>query len=86
MENALRPLIDCQDLAVRPVADPMIGEHFELLIVLNPGATLADTDLTRGYERLGTRPRTVRVLDRIERSALGKVRHAQELPTSDVKD
>ncbi|MBB6421399.1 class I adenylate-forming enzyme family protein [Streptomyces sp. AK010] len=86
MENALRALIDCRDLAIRPVTDSMIGEHFELLLVLHPGVTLADTDLTAGYQRLGIRPKRVRVLNKIERSALGKVRHAQNTSMTDVKD
>lgn len=86
LEHALRDLIDCRDLAIRTVADAMIGEHVELHLVLHPGATLADIDLKGAYARMGVRPKAVHVVDRIERSALGKVRHGRALTTTDTKD
>ncbi|MGW0811275.1 long-chain fatty acid--CoA ligase [Nonomuraea sp. NPDC002799] len=79
VEHALRGVLDCADLAVLPVADWMIGEHVDLLIVPKPGGGLADLDLATAFERMGVRPRRVHAVPRIERSALGKVRH---LPTS----
>lgn len=83
VENALRGVLDCADLAVLPVADRMIGEHVDLLVVLKPGGDLAGLDLATAFERMGVRPRRVHAVPRIERSALGKVRH---LPTSSTSE
>lgn len=68
VEQQLRPRLDTEDLAVVPVADPMIGEHLDLLLVLRPGTTLADLDLVAVNALIGVRPRKVRVLPRIARS------------------
>jgi acyl-coenzyme A synthetase/AMP-(fatty) acid ligase len=84
-EYALRAVLDSADLAVVPVADRMIGEHVDLLLVLKPGTTLADLDLAAGYARLGVRPRHVRVVPRIDRSELGKLRHVQPSPSTDAE-
>lgn len=71
-EHAVRTVLDCADLALVPVADELIGEHVELLVVLKPGAELADLDLPAAIRRLGVLPKRVEVVARIERSALGK--------------
>jgi hypothetical protein len=63
----------------------MIGEHVDLLVVLQPDTTLADLDLATGYARLGVRPRRVRVVPRIDRSDLGKLRHVQASPSTDAE-
>ncbi|WP_062346002.1 AMP-binding protein [Herbidospora yilanensis] len=86
VENALRGVLDCADLAVLPVADRMIGEHVDLLVVLKPGGALADLDLAAAFERMGVRPRRVHTVPRIERSALGKVRHLSTPPTSEAEE
>ncbi|WP_327000796.1 acyl--CoA ligase [Dactylosporangium sp. NBC_01737] len=77
VEQQLRPRLDTEDLAVVPVADPMIGEHLDLLLVLRPGTTLADLDLVAVNALIGVRPRKVRVLPRIARSETGKVSRIQ---------
>lgn len=84
-EYALRAVLDAADLAVVPVADQMIGEHVDLLVVLKPDTTLADLDLAAAYTRLGVRPRRVRVVPTIDRSELGKLRHVQASPSTDAE-
>lgn len=81
-EHALRGLLDCADFAVVPVADAMIGEHLDLLVVLRPGTALSDLDLAAGFTVLGVRPRRVRVVPRIDRSETGKLRHVQPALTT----
>ncbi|MET7395836.1 class I adenylate-forming enzyme family protein [Dactylosporangium sp. NPDC005572] len=80
VERGIRPLLDAADLALAPVADPMIGEHLDLLLVLRPGTTLAGLDLAAAIAAIGVRPRRVRVLPRIERSPTGKLRAEQPDP------
>ncbi|MER5627796.1 class I adenylate-forming enzyme family protein [Streptosporangium sp. NPDC002544] len=86
VEHALRAVLDCEDLAVVPVADRMIGEHVDLLVVLKPGTELADLDLSTAFDRIGVRPKRVHEVPRIERSALGKVRHLQTSPTTEATE
>ncbi|MBK1787865.1 class I adenylate-forming enzyme family protein [Prauserella cavernicola] len=78
MENALRTLVSCTDLAILPVADAMIGEHVELLIVPESGESLSDIDMAAVINRLGVRPRRVHAVDRIDRSATGKLLKQQQ--------
>lgn len=77
VEQALRPALAVADLAVVAVTDPMIGEHLELLLVLEAGTTLAGLDLATANALIGVRPRRVRVLPGIARSATGKVSRLQ---------
>ncbi|MGQ0838772.1 AMP-binding protein [Actinokineospora sp.] len=79
VEHALRDVLDCADLAVQPVSDRMIGEHVDLLVALHPGTELNDLDLAAAISAIGVRPRRVRVVDRIARSAMGKLRQDQSL-------
>jgi acyl-coenzyme A synthetase/AMP-(fatty) acid ligase len=83
VEYALREVLDCADLAVVPVADRMIGEHVDLLLVLKADIALGDLDLATAYERMGVRPRKVRVVPTIDRSEMGKLRHVQ--PSTDAE-
>jgi acyl-coenzyme A synthetase/AMP-(fatty) acid ligase len=71
-EHAVRAVLDCADLALVPVTDEKIGENVELLVVTRPGTALSDLDLRTAFRRLGVRPKTVRAVAAIERSALGK--------------
>jgi acyl-coenzyme A synthetase/AMP-(fatty) acid ligase len=71
-EHAVRAVLDCADLALIPVTDEKIGENVELLVVPRPGTALSDLDLPTAFRRLGHRPKTVRAVTAIERSALGK--------------
>jgi acyl-coenzyme A synthetase/AMP-(fatty) acid ligase len=84
VEHSLRAVLDCDDLAIVPVADRMIGEHIDLLVVLKPGTALADINLSAGIAQLGVRPRRVHVVPRIDRSETGKLRHVQPSPTTDA--
>ncbi|SFX77237.1 acyl-CoA synthetase (plasmid) [Streptomyces atratus] len=84
LEDVLRPVLDCVDHAVRPVTDPMIGEHIELLVVLKPGTELGDLDLNAAFTRMGLRPREVRTVDRIDRTEIGKFRRVQTIETIDA--
>lgn len=77
-EYQLSSVLECEDLAILPVFDDMIGEHIELLLVLNQGTELADLDLAAAFHRLGLRPRRVHVVPEIARGALGKLRHGQD--------
>lgn len=85
VEHALRADLHCADLAVVPVADRMIGEHVDLLVVPHPGTTLADIDLAAVRTRLGVRPRRVRVVSRIDRSDVGKLRDPRNTPINDLE-
>ncbi|RZQ61177.1 AMP-binding protein [Amycolatopsis suaedae] len=76
-EYTLRSVLDCEDLALVPVHDERIGEHVELLLVPAAGTGVADLDLAAAFARLGVRPKKLHVVSRIERSALGKLRHDQ---------
>jgi acyl-coenzyme A synthetase/AMP-(fatty) acid ligase len=71
LEVALRAAVQCDDLALVPCADAMIGEHIDLLVVPSAGGRY---DLGRAFEVLGLRPRRVRVVDRIDRTETGKLR------------
>ncbi|MFE1174105.1 hypothetical protein [Streptomyces sp. NPDC058773] len=84
LEDQLAPVLDCVDHALRPVTDPMIGEHIELLVVLEPGTEVADLDLTAAFERIGVRPRRVRAVERIDRTEIGKFRRVQTTETTDA--
>lgn len=82
LENLAQTVLDCADLAIRPVTDPMIGEHVELLVVLREGTELGALDLAAAFVRMGVRPRRVRAVDRIDRTEIGKFRRVhQAAPT-----
>lgn len=85
VEHSLRAVLDCADLALLPVADQMIGEHVDLLVVLKPGTQLADINLAAGIAEMGLRPRRVHVVPRIDRSEMGKLRHVQTSLTTDAE-
>jgi acyl-coenzyme A synthetase/AMP-(fatty) acid ligase len=76
-ERSLRSVIRCADLALVPVADAMIGEHVDLLVVPEPGTAGPDVDIAAVRSHLGVRPRRVHVLERIERTANGKLRRVR---------
>lgn len=64
---------DCgADMTCRPVLDPMIGEHFEVLVVLPRGVLQLPALLVQEIGRLPLQPRRVRIVDHIDRTALGK--------------
>lgn len=84
-EWAMREVLECADLALTPVADRMIGEHVDLLVVLHPGTELDALDLSTAFERLGVRPRRVRAVPRLDRSETGKLRRVPASPTTDAK-
>ncbi|MEU4806663.1 class I adenylate-forming enzyme family protein [Actinosynnema sp. NPDC023587] len=81
LEDAARRVLDVADLALQPVADAMIGEHVELLVVPRPGQRLGDLDLSAAIDRMGVRPRRVRDVEHIDRTELGKFRRVQR-PTN----
>lgn len=83
LEDLLTPITGCRDLAVRPVTDPMIGEHIELYLVLDEGYALVDLDLPAAFARIGVRPRRVRVVDEIDRTEIGKYRRVQQSATTE---
>lgn len=86
LEDRLRRVTACADLALVPVADQMIGEHVDLLVVPGPGRDLADVGLAAGYAEMGVRPRRVRVVDTIDRSETGKLRRIQRSVPANAKD
>jgi acyl-coenzyme A synthetase/AMP-(fatty) acid ligase len=85
VEHSLRAILDCEDLALLPVADRMIGEHIDLLLVLRVGTTLADLDLKAAFTAISVRPRRVRVVPQIDRSETGKLRQVQTSPTTEAE-
>ncbi|KUL55234.1 acetyl-CoA synthetase [Streptomyces sp. NRRL F-4489] len=81
-EHALRARLDCADLALVPVSDPMIGEHVDLYVVPRPGGGPDALDLSAVRAVLGARPRAVHTVPDLKRSALGKLQHpATATPT-----
>jgi len=77
MEERLVDVLDCEDLACVPVLDPLTGEHFDLLIVpASAGAPDAE-ELRRALDRIEYLPRSVRTVERIDRSETGKLRRVQ---------
>lgn len=77
LEERLRGVVPCDDLACVPVADPMTGEHFELLIAPGPAGTPDPETLAAAAAAVDPRPRAVRVVERIDRSETGKLRRVQ---------
>ncbi|MBB5958527.1 acyl-coenzyme A synthetase/AMP-(fatty) acid ligase [Saccharothrix tamanrassetensis] len=84
-EYSLRAVLACADLALVPISDQMIGEHVELLIVPNDGTELSDLDLSAAFAQLGVRPKSVRAVPRIHRSALGKLRQGRAPETDNAE-
>lgn len=78
VEELLRARLPCADLACLPVTDGMTGEHYEVLLVPRPGGPAPVTGLDSVVAELDIRPRDVRVVERIERSATGKLRQIQQ--------
>ena len=77
LEDRLREVLPCADLACVPVRDPMTGEHFELLIAPGPEGAPDPETLTGAAAAVEPRPRAVRVVERIDRSETGKLRRVQ---------
>ncbi|NUK57072.1 AMP-binding protein [Streptomyces lunaelactis] len=77
-EHVLRTAIDCEDLALVAVGDPMTGEQIDLHVVSTPG-----TDLSEVPALLGVRPRKVHKVPRINRSKIGKLLHHQKTPVTE---
>ncbi|MFE7312916.1 AMP-binding protein [Streptomyces sp. NPDC057555] len=74
-EGALRARLDCADLALVPVNDPMIGEHVDLYVVPRPGTGPDGIDHSAARAVLGARPRKVHTVPELKRSAMGKLQH-----------
>ncbi|GLX23060.1 AMP-binding protein [Streptomyces lavendulae] len=74
-EHTLRARLDCADLALVPVNDPMIGEHVDLYLVPRAEARPAGADLAAVRAVLGARPRKTHVVPALSRSAMGKLQH-----------
>lgn len=77
LEERVRSVVSCADAACVPVIDPVIGEHFDLLLVPALGESSEDIDLTALRSGLPCRPRRVMAVDRIDRSETGKLRRLQ---------
>ncbi|RKT54705.1 AMP-binding protein [Saccharothrix australiensis] len=71
LEVALQGAVRCADLALVPVADPLVGEHVDLHLVPVPGE---DPDLAAAFDLIGLRPRRVLRVGRIDRTETGKMR------------
>ncbi|WP_190394570.1 class I adenylate-forming enzyme family protein [Nocardiopsis deserti] len=82
MEDRLRGIVSCADLACVPVTDPMTGEHFELLIVPGAEGPPSERTLAGAVRAVECRPRAVRVVERIDRSETGKLRRVQSAHVS----
>lgn len=85
LEETARSVLSCADLACVPVTDPVIGEHFDLLLVPEPGGDPAKVDLDSLWPRLPCRPRRITMVDRIDRSETGKLRRLQPGTRSDLR-
>lgn len=75
IEERLRTDLPQTELVCVLVADPLRGENFDVVVADRPGIS---TELVRSAAAgLGLSPGTVRVVDRIAYSELGKPRHLQ---------
>lgn len=83
LEESARARLRCVDLACVPVADALIGEHFDVLVVTGDATTGADVH--RALAGLEIRPRRVHLVDRIDRSATGKLRRVGP-PSADTAE
>ncbi|GAA1439586.1 class I adenylate-forming enzyme family protein [Nocardiopsis tropica] len=77
MEERLAGVLECDDLACVPVRDPLTGEHFDLLIVPAAAGPPGAEELRNALDRIEYRPRSVRAVERIDRSETGKLRRVQ---------
>ncbi|MER5649353.1 long-chain fatty acid--CoA ligase [Streptosporangium sp. NPDC002524] len=84
LEESVRSVLRCADLAFLPVADALTGENFDLLVVPDGGAPLSVTEVRAAAGRFDARPRQVRLVDRIDRSDTGKLRRLQRPSLSDA--
>ncbi|WP_245899321.1 long-chain fatty acid--CoA ligase [Nonomuraea indica] len=78
LEISVRAALPCADLALVPVRDPVIGEHFDLLLVPGEAASAANVDVRAAFAEIGVRPRRLRLVDRIDRSETGKLRRVRD--------
>jgi acyl-coenzyme A synthetase/AMP-(fatty) acid ligase len=74
LEDALRPALDCADLAFLPVADDTSGEHLDLFVVPRPLSNLSEGAVFAAAARVGARPRRVFIVDGLDRTTTGKLR------------
>jgi acyl-coenzyme A synthetase/AMP-(fatty) acid ligase len=84
LEESLRRELRCADLAFLPIADAVSGEHVDLLVVPEAGHPLTETDVRAAVAGVGALPRNVSVVDRIDRSATGKLRRLQPPSAADA--
>lgn len=70
----LRASRSCEDAVCVPVTDPLIGEHFDVLLVPRDGSSGDDQQTRSALARLQVRPRRVHVVEGIDRTETGKVR------------
>lgn len=84
LEESVRSVLRCADLAFLPVEDAFSGENFDLLVVQQDGAPLSVTEVRAAVGRFEARPRQVRLVDRIDRSDTGKLRRLQRPSLSDA--
>lgn len=81
IEQLLRKIIPCQDLACFATSNAVRAEHFDLVIVLSPHAPLNLQDLQelcqKGIGHIAL-PRKILVVPSIERGNVGKISYRQE--------
>ncbi|MFG3442557.1 long-chain fatty acid--CoA ligase [Nonomuraea sp. NPDC047897] len=83
LETSVRAALPCADLALVPVRDPVIGEHFDLLLVPGEAARAGSFDVRAAFAETGVRPRRLRLVDRIDRSETGKLRRLRDADAPD---
>ncbi|MGI5341253.1 hypothetical protein ACQEVS_29555 [Streptomyces sp. CA-181903] len=74
LEERLRAALSCADLACVPVADPLRGEHVELLVAAPGEPCLVPRRTTEVLRELGVTVGRITIVDRIDRGATGKLR------------
>ncbi|MGC5011927.1 long-chain fatty acid--CoA ligase [Streptosporangium sp. DT93] len=84
LEESVRSVLPCADLAFLPVTDALSGENFDLLVVPEGEGALSVTEVRAAVGRFDARPRQVRLVDRIDRSDTGKLRRLQRPSLSDA--
>ncbi|MEU4836350.1 long-chain fatty acid--CoA ligase [Streptosporangium sp. NPDC023615] len=84
LEESVRSVLPCADLAFLPVTDAFSGENFDLLVVPEGEGALSVTEVRAAVGRFDARPRQVRLVDRIDRSDTGKLRRLQRPSLSDA--
>lgn len=84
VEESVKAVLPCADLAFLPVSDLLSGENLDLLVVPSPREPLSVAEVRAVVGRLDVRPRQIHLVERIDRTDTGKLRRLQRPSPSDA--